>query len=329
MKVGVVGLGYWGPNIVRNMLDLNQDVTIFDRDEARIRTTRERFPACNVASSLGELLSDPAIAAIAIAVPLPCHCEIVIRVLQSRKHVFVEKPLCASSAEADAIQRNLNGSILMVAHITQFSRGIERLTELIRANAIGNVRRLSFVRTHFGPVYRETDVLTEVAAHDVAILSSLIPDLPASVNAWGVRRLTAQTPDAAHIVLQWHTGCVAQIDVQWSSVLRRREIEIEGTFGTLFFRSDTAPEELTWYDHKSAYELLGQGGQIAAAKDLICCHKIDISRTEPLRDELSYFLECIENHTVPKTDFAFSRRVVGVLEAARRSMQHDGERVDL
>ena len=243
MKIGVIGLGYWGPNIVRNLLAMHHEVCVFDRQEDRVRSVHSRYPDTVPVGSLDGIVVDPSIEAVALAVPVTEHCGLVIRCLQARKHVFVEKPMCSRLEEANAIAQNLADRVLMVGHITQFSKGIEALTGLICNNEIGDICRYSFVRTHFGPIYRETDVLTEVAAHDVAILVSLASTPPTTVRAWGTKRLRNENPDAAHIVLQWDNDCMAQIDVEWSSVVRRREIEIEGTEGTLNYRADVQAED--------------------------------------------------------------------------------------
>ncbi len=329
MKIGVIGLGYWGPNIVRNLLAMHHEVCVFDREENRVRSVHACYPDAVPVGSLDVILADSSIEAVALAVPVTAHCGLVIRCLQARKHVFVEKPMCSRLEEANAIAQNLDDKVLMVGHITQFSKGIEALTGLVCNNEIGDICRYSFIRTHFGPIYRETDVLTEVAAHDVAILVSLASVPPTSVRAWGTKRLRNENPDSAHIVLQWDNDCTAQIDVEWSSVIRRREIEIEGTEGTLIYRADVQPEELILHDHKAAFDALRMGSHQNDAKTMINSKRIPIPSHEPLRQELSHFVQCIERKERPKTDFEFACRVVSILEAARHSMESRGSVVEL
>jgi predicted dehydrogenase len=329
MKIGVIGLGYWGPNIVRNLLAMHHEVCVFDREENSVRSVHSNYPDAVPVGSLDDILADRSIEAVALAVPVTGHCDLIIHCLQARKHVFVEKPMCSRLEEAKAIAQNLDDRVLMVGHITQFSKGIEALTGLVCNNEIGDICRYSFIRTHFGPMYRETDVLTEVAAHDVAILVSLASVPPTAVQAWGTKRLRNDNPDAAHIVLQWNRDCTAQIDVQWSSVVRRREIEIEGTKGTLVFRAGVQPEELLLYDHEAAFDALRTGSREIDAKKLINLQQIPIPSHEPLRQELSHFVQCIERKERPKTDFEFACRVVSILEAARHSMQSRGSVVEL
>ncbi len=329
MNIGVIGLGYWGPNIVRDLTRLNQTVFVYDRDPERTRSAADRFPSCIPVHSIDELFDDPSIAALALAVPLPYHAGLVLQGLRSNKHLFVEKPLCATIPEADEIREHLNGTVLMVAHITQFSRGVERLSECVRSGLIGDVCAMSFTRSHMGPVYPDTDVLTEIAAHDVAILTSLTTAPPAHVHAWGVQRLGRGAPDAAHIVLDWRAGQVARIDVQWGGAMRRREVEIEGTRGTLVLRSHKSPEELTHYDHAAAYDRLRGGERGNAAGNLVTASALDLPPSDPLRDELAHFLDCIEHGRTPVTDYAFSRNVVAILSAAGRSLRSGGSSVDV
>jgi predicted dehydrogenase len=329
MNIGVIGLGYWGPNIVRNLLLLGNKVFVYDREPDRVESVMKRFPACVPLVSLGDLLHSSSISAVAIAVPLPSHCDLVVRSLAAGKHVFVEKPLCFSVAEAEAIERHVNGTVLMVAHITQFSKGVDALLHTVNEGKIGTVRRVSCTRTHLGPVYKETDVLTEVAAHDVAILASLFSDPPVSIHAWGISRLAHGSVDAAHLVMTWADARFAEVNVGWSSVLRRREIEIEGTTGTLVYRAQTTPEELLLFEHTEAFALLAGGEQWTSAKEKVVSTVLETSGSEPLQYELSCFLQCIHDHTQPRTDFRFGRRVVMLLEAARRSMHNGGARVTL
>lgn len=329
MNIAVIGLGYWGPNIVRNLVALDQKVHIYDMDMDKITSLLELHEECIPLRSTDEVWANPSIEAVVLAVPLPAHCDLILRSLTSGKHVFVEKPLCYSTKEADVIGDTLDGTILMVGHITQFSKGIQRMATAIHELDIGDIRRLSFARTHFGPIYGGTDVLSEVAAHDIAILSSFISEPPQSAQAWGIERLYQGSPDAAHLVLQWSNGPIAQIDVQWSSVIRRRRIEIDGSNGTLLFRAHGPQEQLLLFRHKEAYDVLKQQNRWRLAKEMVKQEDLDIEPHEPLREELSHFLECIRTRSNPRTDFRFGKRVVCILESARKSMGTNGSIVEV
>lgn len=329
MIIAVIGVGYWGPNIVRNLLALNHDVYIYDIDPERLRSTYKRFPKCRPARSLSQILKNSNIEAVAIAVPLPSHTELAIQFLKAGKHVFVEKPMCHSVAEANQIKVALNGQILMVGHITQFSPGIQNLIHHIQQRKIGELTRIALTRTHLGPIYKGTDVLTEVAAHDVSILLSLIDSPPQSLVAWGTHRLKNNNPDAAHIVIQWKSGLVATIDIQWDSLIRRREIEIDGQHETIFFQANSGTEHIIRYEHKNAFNALNHGANINNVRAMVEQVKTDVPQVEPLLDELAHFVRCIEQNQRPLTDISFGRRVVEILESARTSIQQNGMRITL
>ena len=324
MNVGVLGLGYWGPNIVRNLLALGQNVYVHDPDPSRVRAVMERSGDCHPVGSVTEMLEGPAVPAVVLAVPLSLHCPLIVRALESGKHVFVEKPMCATLAEADAIRQRLNGSVFMVGHITRYNNAIAKISQYVRGGELGDITRIASTRSHLGPVYKDTDVLTEVAAHDIAIVQDLLHRPPASVRAWGTHRLGRSAFDSAHLVLTWSSGCLVQIDVQWSSVIRRRELEVEGTQGTMVYRAHTVPEQVIHYDHRAAYAMLTEGTTPAAATAAVRESVLETGGCEPLREELAAFLECIEQHTPPATGFEFSRGVVSILEAARESMHNAG-----
>ncbi|MCK5601289.1 Gfo/Idh/MocA family oxidoreductase [Candidatus Pacearchaeota archaeon] len=327
MKIAVIGLGYWGPNLVRNFLALKQEVFLFDKIANRSIKIAKSFPGSVPVESWKCILNDPSIEAIALAVPLPSHFTLAIDVLDAGKHLFIEKPLCKSISEADEIKRHLKGQVLMVGHITHYSSGIRMLKHQLDSGAIGEVRCFSFIRTHLGPIYSGTDVLTEVAAHDIAILFQLDSELPKSLHVWGTHRLDYGNPDAAHIVLKWPSNLTARIDVQWTSVLRRRIVISEGTRGTLIFQANTGTEHLEVHNQEGAFAALKQGISPKQLSGINNVQDIHLPPSEPLREELSTFLKCIREGSQPETDIGFSRKVIGVLEAARESMMQGGKEI--
>ena len=329
MKIGVIGTGYWGPNIVRNLLALNQDVTIYDTDRSNLENTYQKYHNCQCAGSLDDILLNPDITSVAIAVPLKSHCDLVIKSLKAGKHVFVEKSLCYSTDEADKIQIHLNGRILMVGHITLFTRGILKARELITTNCIGKLTGISLARTHMGKVYPGIDVATEVSSHDIAILLFLINEMPVSVNAWGSSRLGLNKTDNASIILRYEDTLTCTINVQWTSVIRERKMIVEGTSGTIICTTDTEKEELTLFDQQEAFEALKKG---ASPRDSMLKVKSRVllqNEREPLYDELAGFLDCIKNNRLPLTDFGFGRKVVKIFEAIRKSVELNGKTVKI
>lgn len=324
MRVAVIGVGYWGPNLVRALLELGQEVVVHDRRPERMRAIEERF-AVTSATTLEEIWTDHTIEAVCIAVPLPEHASLLRQACLAGKHVFVEKPLCANAAEAEGLRRHLNGKTVMVGHITRFSPALEMFWRQLAGGAVGRLCSISLSRTHFGPVYAETDVLTEVAAHDFAILLTIRPDAPSSIAAWGVSRRGNGAPDRAHVVLTWPDGLIATVDVGWTSVFRQRRVVAEGTAATLLFDASSGREQVSLYRQESALASLAGGASPRAAADLCLLEDLTPEGGEPLRIELASFLEAIAQRRRPATDFEFGARVVGLLDAARTSL-HQGSR---
>ena len=329
MKIGVVGTGYWGPNIIRNLLGLNQEVIIYDINNSNALSALERFPECRAVSSMEDILQNPEINAVAIVVPLKSHYHLVIDSLSAGKHVFVEKSLCFSSEEADNIQVNLSEKVLMVGHTTLFTPGILKIKEFLTKKSIGKITAISLTRTHMGPIYQEMDAATEVASHDIAILLFLLNDLPATVNAWGSSRLGLNFHDSANIIIGYENSLKPIINVQWTSVIRERTIVLEGTSGTIICETNQGKEELRIYKLQTAFEALKNGAKPREILPLVKSEEVILNETEPLYDELQNFLYCIENKLIPLTNFNFSRKVVSVSEAVRKSMKLNGQTVNI
>jgi predicted dehydrogenase len=320
MRIGVVGFGYWGPNIVRNLHALGHQVYVFDREPSRTASAVDRFPGVHGVSRLEHLLDDPRIVALAVVVPLPHHASLVLRALDANKHVFVEKPLCLTVAEARAIAARAGDRIVAVGHLTSYTPGVRTLTDHVHRGTIGRPIHLELVRTHFGPTYEGVDVLTEVAAHDVAIVLGIRPDPHARLLAWGRSRLGLGQPDAATLVLEWQDGCVARIEAGWASAHRARRLVVEGETGTLHLETIDGREHLRVIDQRLALEAL-RGSRSPTAASLVESRAIELSPAEPLRDELSAFVACITSGRRPEVGLPFATKVVSILESARTSMK--------
>jgi len=262
---------------------------------------------------------------VAIAVPLKAHYELVYKSLQAGKHVYVEKPLCYSIYEADSIKDQIREKILMVGHITLYTSSLVKIKEIITKNIIGKITDITLTRTHLGPIYQDVDVASEVAVHDIAILLHLLPDLPVTINAWGTSRLGSEHFDKANIIIGYKNQVRYSIHVEWTSAIRERMIVVEGTSGTLICKTINGKEELTLYDQRSAFEALKKGAKPNDESLGVRNEDILLKDEEPLYNELQSFLSCIENNTKPLSNFEFSRMVVSVSEAIRKSMKLNGE----
>jgi predicted dehydrogenase len=213
----------------------------------------------------------------------------------------------------------------MVGHVTLFSPSISIIKELITNRGIGKITDILLTRTHLGPIYPDVDVASEVAVHDFATLLYLLPDLPVTVNAWGTSRLGSEYYDQANILIGYKNQHKFSIRVEWTSVIRERMIVVEGTSGTIICKTINGKEDLTLYDQKSAFKALKQGAKPQDGTLSVTCENIKLQDIEPLYNELNSFLHCIENNLVPLTGFEFSRKVVLISEAVRKSMNRNGK----
>jgi UDP-2-acetamido-3-amino-2,3-dideoxy-glucuronate N-acetyltransferase len=325
MRTGVIGTGYWGPNLIRNLLALNQEVLIYDINPDKLNKASLLYPACKPVNSLTDILDDQLVEAVAIAVPLKEHSLLVTECLRAGKHVYVEKPLCYSTDEAESIKRHINGKILMIGHITLYSEGIVRLKNLLSKGTIGKLTGINFTRTHLGKIYPGADVVSEVAVHDIASLLFLLDERPQKLNAWGTSRALRDTADSAHIILGYNDGLKSVINVQWTSVKRERTVVAEGTKGTIVCETINGNEVLTLYDQREAFELLKDGANPPEAFNALKSREVTLNTTEPLFEEMKHFLECIENNQAPRTDFEFGSKVVYVAKSIRKSVRTFGK----
>ena len=329
MKIALIGTGYWGPNIARNLLALKQEITIYDINKSNLERTLQQYSNCIRADSLEDVLNNTRIEAVAIAVPLIGHSALIIQSLKAGKHVFVEKSLCYSLDEAEAIKPLLGDRILMVGHITLFTGSTFKIKEFIEEKHIGNLTGIYSTRTHLGKIYPGIDAATEVSSHDISLFLYLLNEMPVSVSAYGASRLGLGEPDNVCIILRFRQNLTCTINVQWSSIIRERKIVVEGNSGSLVCIRDREKEELTFYDQRAAFKALRNGAYPSDATKLVRTQVLFNSNREPLYDELGAFLECIENSKQPLTDFFFGRKVVKVLESIRMSMCQNGKTVKI
>ena len=329
MKIGVIGTGYWGPNIIRNLLALNQEIILYDTNKSNLHNTLQKFHDCDSVSSIEGILLNPDVNSVAVVVPLKQHYKLIIKSLKARKNVFVEKSLCYSTDEADRIKIYLRDKVLMVGHTTLFTPGITKIKELINSNRIGKLTSFHFTRTHLGKIYPGIDVASEVASHDIATMLFLIKEIPDSVNAWGNTRLGLNKQDNATVILRYKGSPRCTINVQWTSAIRARMVILEGTTGTIVNRTDNGKEELLIYDQRMAFECLKKNSRPEEAVLKMKSENITIPCREPLYDELNCFLQCVNNNLIPLTDYKFGRKVVTILEALRRSIKQNGKTVKI
>jgi predicted dehydrogenase len=332
IRIGVIGYGYWGPNIVRNLcaLDSAQVIAICDRSPAAQRRAKHAHPSVQVISDAAEVLCSPDIDAVAIITPVWTHFELAKAALENGKHVFVEKPFTSNSVQAEvlielALKKNLK---IMVDHTFLFTAAVKKIRDLIDQGELGDLYYYDSTRVNLGLFQHDIDVIWDLAPHDLSIMDYLIRKEPEAVVATGQAHLNGHA-DVAFITVYFPHDTIAHINVNWLSPVKVRTTLIGGEKKMLVWNDLEADEKVKVYDkgvemtsREGLYELLVsyRSGDMWAPK---------IEQTEALKVELEYFLECIDNNQAPFNDGVAGLRVIKLLEAATESLKLKGETVSV
>jgi predicted dehydrogenase len=332
VRLAVIGYGYWGPNIVRNLHSLEnaQVVTVCDRNAAALKRASRTYPGLNLTTDFEAVLRSPDIEAVAIVTPVWTHFELAKTALENGKHVFVEKPFTSTAAQAEQLielaeRKNLR---IMVDHTFLFSGAVGKIREVIDAGTLGPLYYFDSTRVNLGLFQHDVSVLWDLAPHDLSIMDDLIRERPEAVVATGGSHLNGLA-DMAFITIYFQSSIVAHLNVNWLSPVKVRTTLIGGRDKMLVWNDLEADEKIKIYDKgvkitngEGVYDLLVsyRSGDVWAPK---CDH------TEALKVELQYFVDCIVNGRTPTNDGSAGLRIVRLLEAADRSLKNRGLLVQL
>lgn len=332
IRVGVIGYGYWGPNVVRNLFGLQAcDVAaVCDRNPAALERVRRVYPGVHVTTDAREVLTSPDIDAIAIVTPVWTHYELARTALENGKHVFVEKPFTSTSRQAEELieladRKNLR---IMVDHTFLFTGAVRKIRELIDADQLGPLLYFDSSRINLGLFQHDVSVIWDLAPHDLSIMDHVIREEPQAVVATGGTHFGTHA-DIAFLTVYFPNNVLAHINVNWMSPVKVRTTLIGGRDKMLVWNDLEVDEKIKVYDKgvnvssaEGVYNLLVsyRSGDVWAPK---------VAQTEALTAELSYFLDCIAQDETPFNDGVAGLRVVRMLEAADRSLAERGQVVAL
>ena len=332
MNFGVIGYGYWGPNVVRNlaMIEGVQIQGIADLSEGARKRAQKAHPHIPVTADASELIKSPVVDAIAIVSPVWTHFELAKAALENGKHVFVEKPLTSSAAQGEELialaqKKNLR---IMVDHTFLFTGAVMKIRELLDDQVLGKLYYYDSMRVNLGLFQHDINVLWDLAPHDVAIMDYLIGATPEGIVATGQKHLNGHE-DMAFLTLYFPDKVIAHINVNWLSPVKIRMTLIGGQKRMLIWNDLVADEKIRVYDkgvnitsREGMYDLLVhyRSGDMWAPQ---------LEQGEALKRELTYFVECIQNDKDPFNDGVSGLRVVKILEAATESMNKRGSEVYL
>jgi predicted dehydrogenase len=336
--LGVIGAGYWGPNLVRTALATPalQLEWLCDLDERRARSVLGRYSTVKAATSYEEVLSDPRVSAVAIATPAATHFEIVNAALSAGKHVLVEKPLTATSAEAEKLTAlaERTGLTLMCDHTYCYTPAVRKVRQLIRGGEIGDLQFVDSIRINLGLIQPDVDVLWDLAPHDLSILDFVLPDgvRPISVAAQTSDPIDAGRACIAYLSIRLSTDCLAHAHVNWLSPTKIRTTVFGGSRRTVVW-DDMNPSARLMIHDRGVDRLTGSSVTPAERHQALVSYRTGdalipaLPEREALLSVMSEFAEAITQQRPPLTDARFGLRVLRLLEAASQSAERGGMQV--
>jgi predicted dehydrogenase len=325
MQVAVIGIGYWGPNLVRNLAEtrLCERIVCCDLDEKKLERIKVRYPAIETARDYRSVLADPRVDAVLIATSVSSHFPIGQECLAHGKHVFIEKPFTHDRTSAErliafAAEKN---RVLMVGHTFEFSPPVLKIKDLIEQHELGDIYYISASRVNLGLHQKDVSVIWDLAPHDFSTIFLWLNEEPVRISALGKDYVQKNIPDVAFINLEFPSGCIANVQVSWLAPSKLRRTTIVGSRKMLVYDDTENIEKVKIYDKGVNYtdpETFGQY-QLSYRTGDVISPKLDTY--EPLFMEMKQFIECCQTGRRPKTDGENGLRVVKALEAAERSMR--------
>jgi len=332
IHIGVIGYGYWGPNIVRNFRGVEgcKVTAVCDRSPAALKRARQTYPDLRVSESAAELLTSTRIDAVAIVTPVHTHFELAKAALENGKHVFIEKPFTSTAQQAEELIELAERKRLkiMVDHTFLFTGAVRKIRELIEEGVLGDLYYYDSTRVNLGLFQHDVSVVWDLAPHDLSIVDFLIRQKPEAVIATGEAHLNGLV-DVAFITIYYPGNTIAHLNVNWLSPVKVRTTLIGGEKKMLVWNDLEADEKIKVYDRgvqmtngEGLYELLVsyRSGDMWAPR---------VEQAEALNVELRYFIDCITKDETPFNDGEAGARVVRILEAAEQSLRERARAVEL
>jgi predicted dehydrogenase len=334
IKVGVVGCGYWGPNLIRNLRQASdcQLKIICDTSEQRLKHMRKLHQDVATTNQFNDLLQDPELDAIVVATPVRFHYEMAKAALLAGKHVFVEKPLARTVAEGEELVAlaQQNGLVLMVGHTFLFSPAVRRMKEIVDSGDIGEIQYISARRLNLGLFQKDINVAWDLAPHDISIILHLLDEQPLAVSCQGSSHVNRSIEDVTMMYLTFKKNRCAFIQNSWLDPKKVRQMTVVGSRRMIVY-DDTEPlEKLKIYDARvevpAHYDTFAEFTYSYHYGDAYVPY---IKQDEPLKLECQHFLDCIRGEATPITGGAAGLEVVRILEASSQSLKLQGQAVVL
>ena len=334
--IGVIGCGYWGPNLLRNFVE-NEAAElrwICDLDETRLTAMARRYPSVQSTGDYRRLLADPALEALAVVTPVATHFQIAKEALRAGKHVLVEKPLTTTAGEAEELidLAKRNGRTLMVDHTFVYTGAVRKMKEIVSSGDLGELLYFDSVRINLGLFQRDINVLWDLAPHDLSIMDHLIERQPDAVSALGSCHIERGIENIAYLMLHFSDDFIAHFHFNWLAPAKIRRTLIAGTRKMILYDDIEPTEKVRVYDKGVTTNRVGD--READYQTLVSYRTGDVwapklDATEALHYVVAEFLDSVRTARRPLTDGAAGLRVVRLLEAAQRSIKNGGQRIPL
>lgn len=334
IKIGIIGYGYWGPNLVRNFAETPgmEIAAVSDLDASKLAVVSKRYPAVKTTTDYRDLLKDPKIDAIAVATPVSTHFELGMAALRAGKHLWLEKPMTETSLQAQQLvdEAHRRGLVLIVDHTFIYTGAVRKMGEIIQSEDFGRVFYYDSIRVNLGLFQRDVSVISDLAVHDFSILDYLLREHPVAVSASGTNHFPGTPENLAYVTLFYESGAIAHANVSWLAPVKVRQILVGGSKKMVTYDDLEPSEKIKVYDKGVSFtddpERI-QEMRVGYRTGDMWAPKVGV--TEALRTEGEHFVDCIENSKTPHTDGRLGLRVVELIEAANHSMRRRGETVYL
>jgi predicted dehydrogenase len=332
INIGVIGYGYWGPNIVRNFssLDYTRVLCVCDSNQGAMDRVRKSYPHVAVSRDYNDIVTSPDVDAVAVITPVSTHFELARKALENGKHVFVEKPFTATVAQAEELitlaeKKKLT---IMVDHTFIFTGAVRKIKQLIDERALGDLYYYDSVRVNLGLFQRDVNVIWDLAPHDLAVMDYLLDERPVAVAACGKAHVNGME-DTAYVTVHFNNNLIAHFNVNWLSPVKVRTTLIGGEKKMLVWNDLEADEKIKIYDKgvevrtkEAEYKMLVnyRSGDMYAPR---------VESSEALKIEAEYFVQCITENKTPINDGHAGLRVVKMLDACNESLRNKGREIPL
>jgi len=326
--VGVIGVGYWGPNLIRNLAEAPRArlVAVADLDDVRLAPMAKRYPAVRTTQDYRTILADPEVDAVCIATPISTHRRLAVEAFAAGKHVFVEKPLAATVEDGEAILRasEVAARTLMVGHTFVYNPAVEAVRGLLRRGVLGDVYYVDSQRVNLGVHQFDYNVLWDLGPHDVSIVLYWLDEEPEWVQCTGASYVQTDIEDVVFLTMAFPSGALAHAHLSWLAPSKLRRTVVTGSRRMAVY-DDTLPNErVKVYDHGVERLSIEELRRSYRAGEI---HSPRIPDVEPLQLEMRNFLACVRGEALSLSDGTAGLRVVKVLEAAMRSLRSGGGRI--